>query len=57
MNSIEEQIIKDSIESNKENFKYTQDTYEEGYSAGYNDALVDLLNALHIEHTYDIIND
>ena len=52
-----EQMIKDLIENNKENFNFSQDEYETGYIEGYHDALVDLLNQLHIEHDYEYYND
>lgn len=56
MNNIE-QIIKDAIENNKENIRFTVDEYAGGYVEGYNDALVDLLNTLGIENNYKIYND
>lgn len=62
-----EQIIKDQIENNKENFSdkvlETEKTlpdsvrnYNVGYREGYHDALVDLLNTLKIDHEYEIHN-
>ena len=53
------QIILDMINNNKENFEsllYNNDGYATGYPDGYNDALVDLLNQLGIEHNEEIIN-
>ena len=54
------QIVLDMINNNKENFTtplYNHDGYATGYSEGYNDALVDLLNQLGIEHNEEITND
>ena len=54
------QIILDMINNNKENFTtplYNHDGYATGYPEGYNDALVDLLNQLGIEHNEEIMNN
>lgn len=55
-----EQIIKDMIVDNKENFEhplYENDGYVTGYADGYNDSLVDLLNKLGIKHNEEIRNN
>ena len=54
------QIILNMINNNKENFTtplYNHDGYATGYPEGYNDALVDLLNQLGIEHNEEIMNN
>ena len=51
-----EQIIKNLIEGNKENFAMSENRYDSGYAEGYHDALVDLLNQLGIEHDYEYYN-
>lgn len=52
-----EQIIKNLIEGNKDNFAMAENRYDNGYAEGYHDALVDLLNQLGIEHDYEYYND
>lgn len=49
-------IIIDLISDNKENGHYVLNDYDNGYVDGYHDALVDLMNKLHIEHNEEIIN-
>lgn len=49
-------IILDLIAKNKENAPYIRNEYDQGYVEGYHDALVDLMNELHIEHNEEIIN-
>lgn len=49
-------IIMDLIEDNKENGHYILNDYDDGYVDGYHDALVDLMDRLHIEHNEEIIN-
>lgn len=54
-----EQIILDLITANEENFLIeNRNEYCIGYSDGYNDALIDLLNYLGIKHIkkLEIIN-
>lgn len=52
-----EQIILDLIADNKENNNIkNRNEYCIGYTDGYNDGLVDLLNKLGIKHDEEIIN-
>lgn len=52
-----EQIILDLIADNKDNFEIeNRSEYCKGYTDGYNDGLVDLLNKLGIKHNEEIIN-
>lgn len=48
--------IMDLIDDNKENTHYILNAYDEAYTDGYHDALVDLMNKLGIEHNEEIIN-
>lgn len=55
--SLLSKIITDTIEDNEENFAVERkNSWGEGYASGYHDALVDLLNILHIPHQYKIYN-
>lgn len=59
MEDIKSAII-DLIEDNKENcemLSYDEGRYDAGYTDGYNDGLVDLLNRLGIKHHEHIMND
>ncbi len=49
-------IIMDLISDNKENMHYVLNEYDQAYTDGYHDALVDLMNKLGIEHNEEIIN-
>ena len=53
-----EQIIKDLIADNEENNiePIVSDPYGKGYYEGYHDALVDLMNKLHIPHNEEFYN-
>ena len=50
------QIIGNFMYDNKENYHYILNEYDNGYADGYHDALVDLMDALGIEHNEEIIN-
>ena len=55
-------IIDKAIDDNKNNFDPAPGTfcpseYDTGYTEGYNDALVDLLNKLNIENDHELYND
>ena len=54
MEDIKSAII-DLIDDNKENCEMP--SYDAGYTDGYNDGLVDLLNRLGIKHHEHIMND